>query len=155
MLNASQPTTDPTEGYTLFGMTKAETRAEFDGMVCDRLNSPEKLQAFSDPAAFQRAAERFMTVADDLKAAKVRLDALKADLRAKLHEYAENQKDIDESFDREYRLVWEELFMEIKETNKEVVDLDKEEHTALKAVAHIVNGEVAAYLSRAQVIGPF
>jgi hypothetical protein len=96
-----------------------------------------------------------MTAGDDLKAAKARLDAFKAELRAKLREYAENQEDIDESFDREYRPVWEELFMKIKEIKKEVVDLDKEEHTALKAVSHIVNGEVASYLSRAQVIEPF
>ncbi|KAI1070244.1 hypothetical protein LB507_010242 [Fusarium sp. FIESC RH6] len=155
MLNASQPTTDPTEGYTLFGTTKAEARAKFDDMVRDRLNDPKKLQAFSDPAEFQRAAERFMTAGDDLKAAKARLDAFKADLRAKLRQYAENQEDIDESFEFEYRPVWEELLKKIKETKKEVVDLDEEEHTALKAVTHIVNGEVASYMSRAQVIGPF
>ncbi|KAJ4007537.1 hypothetical protein NW752_010199 [Fusarium irregulare] len=155
MLNASQPTIDPTQGYTLFGTTKAEARANFDEMVRDRLDDPMKLQAFSDPAEFRRAAERFMTAGDDLKAAKARLDAVKADLRAKLREYAENQEDIDESFDREYRPVWEGLFMQIKETKKDVAHLDKEEHDALKAVAHIINGEVASYMSRAQVIGPF
>ena len=155
MLNASQPTTDPTEGYTLFGMTKSEHRAEFDVMVRDRLNDPKKLQAFSNPAEFQRAAERFMTAGGDLKAAKARLDAFKADLRAKLREYAESQEDIDESFDREYRPVWEGLFIKIKETKKEVAHLDKEEHATLKAVSHIINGEVASYLSRAQVSGPF
>lgn len=155
MLNASQPTTDPTESYTLFGMTKAEHRVEFNGMVRDRLNDPKKLQAFSDPTEFQRAAERYMTAGNDLKAAKARLDAFKTDLRANLREYAENQEDIDESFDREYRPVWEELFMKIKETKKEVVCLDKEEHKALKDVSHIINGEVASLLSRAEVIGPF
>ena len=140
MLNASQPTIDPTEAYTLFGTTKAEARANFDDLVRDRLNDPKKLQAFSNPAEFRRAAERFMTVGDDLKAAKARLNAFKADLRTKLREYADNQEDIDESFDREYRPVWEGLFMQIKETKKEVAHLDKEEHDALKAVAHIVNG---------------
>ena len=155
MLNASQPTTDPTEGYTLFGTTKAEARANFDDMVRDRLNDPKKLEAFSNPAEFQRAAERSMTAGDDLKAAKARLDAIKADLRAKLREYEDNQKDIDEAFDREYRPIWEGLLMQIKDIKKEVAHLDKEEHDALKAVAHIVNGEVARYMSRAQVIGPF
>ncbi|RFN44889.1 hypothetical protein FIE12Z_10870 [Fusarium flagelliforme] len=155
MLNASQPTTDPTEDYTPFVMTKAAARVQFDDMIRDRLNNPEKLQAFSNPAEFQRAAERSMTAADDLKAAKARLEALKADLRAKLGEYAENQEDIDESFDREYRSVWERLFVKIKETKKEVVHLDKEEHRALQDVRHIVNGELVSYLSRAQVSGPF
>ncbi|KAJ4128987.1 hypothetical protein NW768_007513 [Fusarium equiseti] len=155
MLKASQPTTDPTDGYTLFGMNKEEARAEFDSHLRERLNNPEKLQQFSQPANFQRAAERFMTAADAHKAAKTRLGALKTDLRAKLREYEENKEGVDESFDREYGSVWEALFVKIKETEVTVEDLDKAEGSALQDVRHIINGEVVSRLSRAQVSGPF